>query len=252
MKKSIALYFDNTFDDKQKLIKIKDAGFDEFFTGINERRSISDLKKQCAFAKSLGLDCTMIHCRYDEGMLHYFWEEGDEGDSVCDDYCRQIESCKGLTKNCVVHLNASKQQMQSRIGLKRIRKLLSVCEKSDINLCIENLFSEKEIPYIFRYIKHEKLKICFDSGHQFFLMPDFDFLKKYNKFVEVLHLHDNHGRADEHLICGLGDINWQIFCKQIKSLPNIVLSSEARNKGDGIESFLKKAYDSLCNVETLI
>lgn len=249
MKKSIGLYFDNSKCVSKKIELVKKIGFDEFFTDIYDEGEDLSLKEQCEFAMSLGLKCTMIHCLYYEPDLHYFWELGDKGDEICEKYCKQIKSVKGLTKNFVVHLNADKNQKQSEIGIKRINKMLSVCDECEINLCVENLYSETEIPYIFKNINHKRLKICFDTGHKNFLTPNFEVVKNYFKYVEVLHLHDNHGITDEHLICGNGNIDWKKFAKELKLISNVTLSCEAKNKDMEMDNFLKKVYSSLVLIE---
>lgn len=252
MKKSINLYFTNNKLEKEKLIQIKNQGFDEFFTDIHDDGEDLTLAEQINFGKKLGLNCTMIHCLYNEQILHYFWEKGEKGDEICEEYCRQIKMAKGFANNFVVHLNACKDQKQSKFGLNRLRKLLKLCEECQINLCIENLYSEKEIPYIFRYIKHDRLKICFDIGHQNFLTPKFDLLKKYSEFVSVLHMHDNNGFKDEHLICGNGSIEWKKVAKDLKKISNIVLSAEIKDKKQDYQKTLKDAYESLCVIEQLM
>lgn len=252
MKKSINLYFVNNKLEKDKLIQIKNQGFDEFFTDIYDESEDLSMLEQVNFAKKIGLNCTMIHCLYDEQLLHFFWEKGEKGDEICDEYCRQIRISKGLANNFVVHLNATKDQKQSKFGLNRLRRMLKVCEECNINLCIENLYSEKEIPYIFRYIKHDRLKICFDIGHQNFLTPNFDLLKKYSAFVSVLHMHDNNGFKDEHLICGKGSIDWKKVAEDLKTIPNIVLSAEIKDKEKDYVKSLKEAYKSLCMIEQLM
>ncbi len=254
MKKSVNLYFGYNISYKERISAIKEAGFDEFYCGVCDGGKDSNLSDIVQYAANLGLKCTMIHCLYDGERLHYFWERGENGDMVCDDYCRQIESCRGLTKNFVIHLNGSKKEKQSKYGLLRLKKILQVCEQCNINLCVENLYLDKEIPYIFRHIKHDKLRICFDTGHQHFLTPKLPMLTKYSNYVEVLHLHDNHGVNDEHLICGKGTIDWGKIALGLKNLPDIVLSAEVKNKDESepIQEFLADTYTGLEMIENLI
>jgi len=253
MKKSINLYFAKTKAQKEKIQAIKVAGFDEFFCGVADATADLDLQGIVEYAQNVGLKCTMIHCAYDNSKVQYFWDDNVVGDEVCDDYCRQIEQCKGLTQDFVVHLNTEEVQKESEIGLSRIRKMLDVCEKCNINLCVENLCSAKEIPYIFANIKHKKLKICFDSGHQHFLMPDFDVLGKYHAYVTTLHLHDNHGLNDEHLPCGEGTVDWRKIAEGLKLIPEIVLTAEVKSGEEEInKNYLKRVYDGLCMVEKLL
>ena len=253
MKTSVNLYFDYNIPPKERINAIKAAGFDEFHCGVHDESKDVSLVELIKYAVNLGLKCTMIHCLYDKTRLHYFWERGEQGDAVCDDYCRQIKKCRGLTNNFVIHLNGSKKEKQSKFGLLRLKKILQVCTECDINLCVENLCLEKEIPYIFRHIKHDKLKICFDTGHQHFLTPKLPILTKYMKYVTALHLHDNHGSQDEHLICGQGTIDWLKIVAGLKTLPEIVLSAEVKNRSAvPMQSFLSDTYDSLAMIEKLM
>lgn len=252
MKKSVNLYFTKNVDTKLKLRTIKLIGYDEFFTGINCSNETLNLVEQVKYAKTLGLNCTMIHCEYDESILHNFWLDNEIGETIFNDYLNQLKNCKNLTKNFVVHLNNSKDCPITKIGLTRINKLLNECKKIDVNLCIENLYSNKEIPYIFNNIKHEKLKICFDSGHRNFLTPNFDVLKEYGQYVSCLHLHDNDGIKDLHNYCLSGTINWNNFAKEMTNHKDLVLSSEIKYNENNYEKTLKMSYDALKIVDNKI
>lgn len=252
MKKSVNLYFNADGQEKEKLLAIKKAGFDEFFTGINDANCELNFKQQCEFAKSIGLKCTMIHCKYNPKKLHYFWDSGEKGEELCAFYIDQIKQMSGLSENFVIHLNGKKSQKQSTVGLERLKKILKVCEKFNVNLCVENLLVKEEIPYIFNNIKHKRLKICYDVGHKHCFMSDFDILKNYSEFVQVLHMHDNHGEFDEHLICGKGNINWKNFAEEIKRFPNLVLASEVKFLNGKNSKIISRVYKSLIKIDKQI
>ncbi|MBQ3494357.1 MAG: sugar phosphate isomerase/epimerase [Clostridia bacterium] len=228
MKKSVNVYYTNAIDTKQKINNIKAAGFNELFVGVYDEKESISFADQIAYAKSLGLDCTMIHCSYFEPELDNFWLAGEIGENICKSYISQIEKCKGLSQNFVVHLHGSENSTTSAIGLTRIKKLLDACQKANINLCIENLYSTQEIPYIFKNLSHPKLKICFDTGHRNFLTPNFDIVSDFGKHIAVLHIHDNDGIDDLHNVIGNGNIDWQTFAKQISIYPHLVLSAEIK------------------------
>lgn len=245
MKKSVNLYFKNNIDTKNKIILIKNLGYDEFFTGIYDKVETINFVEQIKFAKSIGLDCTMIHCSYKEPELNNFWLENEKGEEITNDLINQIELYHDYSKNFVVHLNSSRESIISEIGLKRILKILQICEKYDINLCIENLYSDKEIPFVFENIQHKNLKICFDYGHQNFLTPNFDIMKNYGEHVSVLHIHDNFGSIDEHLVIGKGNINWNKVAEDLKNRQDLVLSSEIKIKEGNYQEILKENLNGL-------
>ena len=250
-KKSVNIYYTTSIDTKEKLNLIKDAGYDEFHTGIREEIETMNLAEQIDYAKSLGLTCTMIHCQYNIPNVNDFWNDNEIGEKLFNWYSSQLKSCKGLTKNFVVHLNAGFDSKISEVGLSRVKKLLEICDELDINLCVENLFSTEEIPYLFKNIKNKHLKICFDSGHRNFLTPDFDVMKDYGNHVSVLHLHDNFGKTDEHNICGNGTIDWDDFAKNVAKHKDLVLCAELKEEKPDI-NYLRKQMEEFNKLDKLI
>lgn len=252
MKKSINLYFNNTIPTKEKLDAIKQCGYDEFFTGINETNETMTLKEQCEYAKQLGLNCTMIHCSYDEKILDNFWLKNKVGTYVYKNYARQIKKAHKYTKNFVVHLHGDNQSTTSSIGLKRLQKLVNLCKKYDMNLCVENLYSETELPYIFQHIKDKHLKMCVDYGHINFLTPHATFVDKYNSLIAVVHIHDNKGKKDSHRIIGQGNIDWENVAKGLSKKTNIVLSSEIKYNSANYKKTLEDNFVTLQNLDNMI
>ena len=252
MKKSINLYFNNTIPTKDKLDAIKQAGYDEFFTGINDLNETMTLKEQCEYAKKLGLKCTMIHCKYNEKILDNFWVKNNIGAKIYKDYAAQIKKAKPYTKNFVVHLHGDNQSVESAIGIKRLNKLLKICNKYNINLCVENLYSETELPYIFQHIKNKNLKMCVDYGHINFLTPHATFIEKYDSLIAVVHIHDNKGKKDSHRIIGQGNIDWENVAKGLSKKPNIVLSSEIKYNSANYKKILLDNFHALQNLDNMI
>lgn len=251
-KTSINLYYNTKLDSKCKIDLIKKLGFDEFFTGVYDAHETMTAIEQIVYAKSLGLKCTMLHCSYTEQDLNDFWFDNEIGDRVFNSYVEQIRTHKGLMDNFVVHLNGSFNSPLTEFGLDRIRKLLEICEECNTNLCIENLYSDEEIPYIFRNISHPRLKICFDTGHRNFLTPNFDVLEDYGKYVTVLHIHDNHGETDEHIVCGEGTIDWEEFAQQLAKYPEIVLSAEVKTNDKNKDTLITDQVNAFQKLNTLI
>ncbi len=115
----------------------------------------------------------------------------------------------------------------SKVGEKRLIDILKYCEKVKMPLAIENLKSNEIFIEVFKNIKSEMLKFCFDSGHQNAFSKDYNFLKKYNDKLIALHLHDNNGQKDEHKLTKFGEtINWQEIAKLLVNHPNISLDYE--------------------------
>ena len=253
MKTSVNLYFEKGIDAKTKIDTIKALGYDEFFTTVYDQCETMTFIEQIRYAKEIGLPCTMVHCSYYEPRLNSFWLDGAEGDDITEDYIRQINLCGALTKNFVVHLNCSSDCPVSEIGIARLRKILKVCEKYHLNLCVENLCSVNEIPYIFAKLEHPLLKICFDSGHHHWLMPNFNICREYAKYITTLHLHENNGTADDHKKLTIGSSVFNYLKENLSYLDSeIVLTSELKNAGKNWVEYLRQNLVSLKELGNLL
>lgn len=255
MKKSICSYFNLGLKVKKRLDTIKSVGYDQIFISLFDQKDDISWQEQVKYAKEIGLDITMVHCNYYGLKLEDFWFDNKNGERVVLEYIKQIEKCHDVSKNFVIHLNSKYESAPSLIGLKRIKQILQVCEKYDINLCIENTHFDWEIPFIFDNIFHKNLKICLDFGHQNYQCPNLDIIKKYAKKIQVVHLHDNNGQEDQHLTVGEGNINWLKIAQSLKNVPDLVLSSEFKFRNVELTNYkekLEKDYKNLCQLEKMI
>ena len=254
MRKSIALYCNAEISFEEKIRVFNSVGFDEFFTSIDDKKENICFAEQVKIQKQLGMDGNMVHCHYYEPNLNFFWEKGQIGEDICNDYIRQIEKLGGACKNFVVHFNGDNGvSRQTKIGIKRIKKILKACEKYDTNLCIENLHSAEELPYIFEHINHKNLKICYDTGHKNFLTPNLQICETLGKYVAVLHIHENNGKKDEHKPLTIGGEMFKRLVKELKLVDNnIVLSAEIKIGKDNFYETIKQTYKSLCELDKQI
>ena len=209
--------------------------------------------EQMDYAKQIGLNCTMVHCYYNEPKLNSFWLAGPTGDEVMNDYIDQINQCGQYTKNFVVHLNGSYGSVVSEIGLERLKKILKACEKYNLNLCVENLYSAVEIPYIFAHIKHPLLKICYDCGHNNVFTRGFELCQGYGQYVSVLHLHENDGTADQHKTLTIGSPMFEKLKTDLQYVDSgVVLASEARVPADNWQDYLRQDQNSLSKLSEVL
>lgn len=112
--------------------------------------------------------------------------------------------------------------------------LVQQAEKIDCTLAIENIYEESPdtLVQLVDGIDSNFFGHCFDAGHWhlFGRRPMDEWLKSVSSRLFHLHLHDNHGRADEHLPVGDGTIDFsplQRHLKRMSAPPSITL--EARS-----------------------
>ena len=105
-------------------------------------------------------------------------------------------------------------------------------------LMLENVYEDdpQDIRIIFERLKNQKAGFCLDAGHLFAfgqgnLKP---WLEGLGSYIGQLHLHDNHGRNDEHLPLGQGNIDFKhLFAYLISNdLPRPIITLEPHREED--------------------
>ncbi len=116
-------------------------------------------------------------------------------------------------------------------------------------VALENIFEETPSTFIslFEYFKNKNLCFCFDSGHfnLFSVISLRDWLVPLQEFIIEMHLHDNHGKRDEHLPIGRGTFPFRelkAFLEQAKR--DIIFTAEINNEAYVTES-IKNAKEFL-------
>ena len=106
----------------------------------------------------------------------------------------------------------------SEIGLNRFTKIVEVAEKYNINLALENTSDTKAIDFLYKNIGSKKLKFCYDNGHDNIFPHEDNLIFKYKDRLAAIHLTDNDGMDDQHLLPFDGQVNWS---KVIKDLTEV-------------------------------
>ena len=170
-------------------------------------------------------------------------------------YIKECSEC-GID-TVVLHVSTSKITPVYNInGIERIKKIVEAAEKYNVKIAFENLRMPKYLDYIMKNINSEKVGICFDSGHNNYCYPADSIIRKYKDKIFAIHLHDNFGRSDEHLIPFDGNINWDEITKAISecSYKNISLEVHKYSTYDSItcEEFLEKSYSAAVRLKEIV
>lgn len=150
------------------------------------------------------------------------WFEGKEAET---------EYLLGVTEKCiavcdlvgapaiVVHpYFTDNREKDRKINLKMYRRLMPTAKKYGVKICLENVFkcidgkmydclcstaeeSCELIDILNAEAGEDIFGFCFDVGHANLLGKDMRaFLNTLGKRLTVLHIHDNNGRGDQHMI----------------------------------------------------
>ena len=121
--------------------------------------------------------------------------------------------------------------------------LADYAKEYGVTVCVENLPFPKyplttveQVCEIVDKLKRDNLKVCLDTGHAaiFFGKNVADAVRYIGERLEAVHIHDNMGKEDEHLIPGQGIIDWDGFAEALKEIGYggvASLETSAKNTG---------------------
>jgi len=214
----------------EKADLIKEAGFDGVFLFYVDR--IDEVVK---IVRDRDLEIETIHLPFIN--CNHLWLDTDEGREYVELTKKGIlAASRNKIKTVVFHISSKNNPpAYNELGLARLREILDLCEKLDVNFALENLRRLDYLDYIYANLKSDKLKFCFDSGHANAFTQNlltFEYEKYQDKLVCV-HLHDNDGVNDLHLIPFTGNIDFEFLGKKFKEINyQGPLTSEAIIRGD--------------------
>ena len=195
---------------------IKEAGFKNVFIQWYDKEWEISQEEQLKYIRKSGLNVIFAHLGYQN--MNDIWVECEEGEALVERYKNDIKVCKENNISLVImHLTRkSTAPKYNEIGLERIRKIVDYAKELGVKVAFENTKIKGYLEYIFDNIKNDNIGICYDAGHCHAHFDDefnYEFFK--NK-VFAVHLHDNHGELDEHLLPFDGTINWENVMRKLK------------------------------------
>ena len=138
-------------------------------------------------------------------------------------------------KAAVLHANgADEESLERQLELRSnaIRELVKHIEGTDMVICLENLVSKPLIRTVDGILKlieaaggSEQLGVCLDIGHLHRArslglteMDSPEFIGKAGKRLKALHVHDNLGVNDDHLLPFVPNgLNWKRFVASLEA-----------------------------------
>lgn len=116
---------------------------------------------------------------------------------------------------------------QFRMNIEFFGELAKVAKANNVIICLENMpfvnlptSGINSILRIVREVNHPNLKVCLDTGHANIVPPSpAEAVKLIGKdLLMMLHVHDNKGDFDYHLLPFEGTIDWDAFAAALKEI----------------------------------
>jgi sugar phosphate isomerase/epimerase len=106
-------------------------------------------------------------------------------------------------------------------NLKSVRLLFRFARDHGVEASVENImeaFVMKNVDEFKSFYGEigEDIGLAFDTGHANVVGQLEPFLREFSDKMVHVHAHDNHGKSDEHLCIGHGNIDWDLVGKHLK------------------------------------
>ncbi len=205
---------DGNLSLEEKIKMTKEAGFD--FAGLGLGLFASDeVEKAVEICAKEGMPVDNIHLTGAKTTL--IWNEGEEGDAICERYCNEIKraSAAGI-KAGVAHITWGHSQPapMSEKAFARYYKIAQTADKCGFILGLENSVF---IDYLYETMKRLKdfksIGYTYDSGHHNAFSPERDLLRDFGDRLIVTHIQDNNGIHDLHMPAFDGNVDWNYVAR---------------------------------------
>jgi len=239
---------------KKEFFKLaKQTGFTGATLWWSDKYGDSNFRENPRQARNAGLHVDNVHAPYDG--INDIWLDNQDGEALTNNYFKIVEDCANYQiPTMVFHVSTGNAPPPfNEIGLNRIKRLVEKAEKHDVNIAFENLKKVAYLEYVLNNINSPRAGFCYDTGHHNCYCPQLDLLAQYGSRLMALHLHDNDGTADQHLLPLEGTIDWAVTMHKLAKTGYMgPLTFELRNKeGLPFVAFFNQVYECGKKLEVL-
>ena len=236
------------------LEKIKESGFDCFFTNHCDLETVSALVKK---ADQLGLTCDFIHGPF--AGINNMWFAGMSYLNLMNGMKQAIDTASQTGVPVVIAHTSSGWDAPdiTEIGLSRFDELVLYATKKQVTIAFENLRKVGNLAYfVDRYENMEYVRFCYDCGHEHCYTKYVSWMDIFRKKMIATHIHDNHGRGDdavgspdEHLLPFEGTVDFEKMMRKLEKYSFdgalILEVNNSRHLEWSQEEFLNSCYERL-------
>lgn len=214
MRKGIFINFGFEMDTRSRIDLIRKTGFDSVMVWFGA----GDEKETVDYAREQGLYVSNAHLPFKN--INRIWEDGEDGDAMTDNFCRLVRLCGELSVPVAVfHVSSTFTPPPfGELGIARISRVVKAAEECGVDIAFENLRRLDYLKYVYDNIPSKRAKFCFDCGHHNYLCPDADLFSMYGNRLVAIHLHDNFGDYDWHMLPFDGNVDFDMVTKGLHSI----------------------------------
>ena len=245
---------------QEKIEAIKGVGFEGIFFLFEAE---PEFYEAAQYAAKVGLDMDMLHLPF--GDINSIWQPGETGDYFAQRLINGVRYAASMgVRNVVCHY-VSKQHTvltHSEVGVARFEAIIAECRRRHVRFCLENTHHLDTLDWLFANLpSRDEVGFCFDSGHTnaFTHNTTDPYWLPYYQRICCVHLHDNNGDGDQHLLPFDGNTPWNYLMPAAfaahRDIPlTLEFTQHARTLHPSWNEtrFLQEAMDRVCVLESLI
>ncbi|MBO5449129.1 MAG: sugar phosphate isomerase/epimerase [Ruminococcus sp.] len=241
------MYADFTFKIpfEERLMLIKNNGFDGVMLGFSEGLMYT----QYDIVRSFGLDIENVHSPFDR--MNSLWEVTPVSEYILNRTLECIDVCErnGIKKVVIHPTDGMTAPGISKFGLENFARIVDRGEKRGVELLFENIQIPKFLNVIFdNFGSSPYVRFCYDLGHENCFSVGSECLRSFGDRLSGLHVHDNDGKTDGHLVPYDGNSDFDRFLSELKKLDydgamslEVYMGKSSLYESVSSESFVAKA-----------
>ena len=245
MKYSMNLTYDRSLSYKDRISALKSAGFTHAFLWWDQGDPLRF--EQVRYMAAYGLETETAHLQF-KG-INNIWLDCPDGDELEKMFLASIDEAHEFAfPTVIMHLSSGyNPPAVSETGISRLKRICERAQKYGVAVAFENLRRTSYLDYVLDRLAYlDSVRFCFDCGHENLYNYGVGVLESHADRLSALHLHDNFGYADDHMLPFDARIDWRGMARRLKKYAaGLPITLEAVVEKPDRESYDRDTFLSL-------
>lgn len=247
--------FTESIPFEKRLELIRSAGFDGVMLGFSEENKYT----QYELCRNAGLAVENVHSPFDR--MNALWEKREDSCEILERTLECVEICaeNGVNKVIVHPTDGLVPPEVTDFGTDNFSRIVERAESRGVTVLFENIQLPSFLDVLFeRFGQMRNVGFCYDVGHENCFTRGENRLEKHGSLLGALHIHDNEGLNDGHMIPFDGNIDYELFLKRLaglkKDIPlslEMYMNKSSLYEGVSPEDFVNRAFRAAMKLQAM-